>query len=55
MSVKLELLLNGRTGKRLPDPNGPLSSIIPTEVIRNANGAHGQSRVVKVSDHEARM
>ena len=26
--------------KQLPDPNGPLSSIIPAEAIRDANDAH---------------
>ena len=33
--------------KRLPDPNGPLSSIIPAEAIRDANDAHGQSAQAK--------
>ena len=29
-----------RQDKQLPDPNGPLSSIIPAEAIRDANDAH---------------
>ena len=26
--------------KQLPDPSGPLSSIIPAEIIRDTNNAH---------------
>ena len=33
--------------KRLSDPNGPLSSIITAEAIRDANNAHGQSAQVQ--------
>ena len=29
-----------RQDKQLPDPNGPLFSIIPAEAIRDANDAH---------------
>ena len=29
-----------RQNKKLPDPNGPLSSIIPAEAIRDANDVH---------------
>ena len=36
-----------RQDRRLPDPNGPLSSIIPAEAIRDANDAHGQSAQVQ--------
>ena len=47
-----------RQDKRLPYPNGPLSSIIPAEAIRNANNAHGQSAQVQggesLGDHESK-
>ena len=33
--------------KRLPDPNGPLSSILPAETIGDANNAHSQSTQVQ--------
>ena len=46
--------------KILSDPNGPLSSIIPAEAIRDAKDAHSQSAQVQggeslgKSDREAR-
>ena len=33
-----------RQDKQLPDPNGPLSSIIPAEAIRDANDAHTRAQ-----------
>ena len=36
-----------RQDKRLPNPNGPLLSIIPAEAIRDADSAHGQSAQVQ--------
>ena len=34
--------------KQLPDPNGPLSSIIPAEAILDANNAHALLRCAKL-------
>ena len=45
-----------RQGKQLPDRSGPLSSIIPAEVIWDINDAHTiisqQIRIVKVNYYE---
>ena len=41
--------------KRLPDPNGPLFSIIPAEAIRDAINTHGQSIQVQGVESKQRL